>query len=117
MQVPGAGGNYPPHLIGWISSSRPLLLKENQPWATKVSAERSDARGFPDSCEEYRCEEYPCSDGDRISESQYQYFAIFDTIGALKSMFADRPDVVVAGNLFVYYREGDPGSGWLLTSW
>ena len=78
--------------------------------ATKVSAERSDARGFPDSCEEYRCEEYPCSDGDRISESQYQYFAIFDTIGALKSMFADRPDVVVAGNLFVYYREGDPGS-------
>ena len=79
--------------------------------ATKLTAEKKRSQdGFPDSCEEYRCEEYPCSDGDRISESQYQYFAIFDTIAALKTMFADRPDVVVAGNLFVYYREGDPGS-------
>ena len=78
--------------------------------ATDVKAERSAPHRLPDSCKEYRCDEYPCSDGDRISESQYQYFAIFDTIGALKSMFADRPDVVVAGNLFVYYREGDPGS-------
>ena len=77
---------------------------------TDVTAERSAPHRLPDSCKEYRCEEYPCTDGDRICESQYQYFAIFDTIGALKSMFADRPDVVVAGNLFVYYREGDPGS-------
>ena len=78
--------------------------------ATKVSAERSAPQTVRDSCEEYRCEEYPCTDGDRICESQYQYFAIFDTIAALKTMFVDRPDVVVAGNLFVYYREGDPGS-------
>ena len=78
--------------------------------ATDATAERSTLQTVRGSCEEYRCEEYPCTDGDRICESQYQYFAIFDTIGALKSMFADRPDVVVAGNLFVYYREGDPGS-------
>ena len=78
--------------------------------ATDVTAERSSPQTVQDSFDEYGCEEYPSSDGDRICESQYQYFAIFDTIGALKSMFADRPDVVVAGNLFVYYREGDPGS-------
>ena len=78
--------------------------------ANDLTAERSSPLTVPDSFDEHGCEEYPSSDGDRISESQYQYFAIFDTIGALKSMFADRPDVVVAGNLFVYYREGDPAS-------
>ncbi len=73
--------------------------------ATKVYDERTSARADVDTCVEY-----PSSDGDRISESQWQYFAIFDTIGALRTRFGDRPDVLVAGNLFVYYREGDPGS-------
>ena len=82
---------------------------------TEVTTARSAPHTVRDSCEEYRCEEYrceeyPCSDGGRISESQNQYLAIFDTFAALKTMFEDRPDVVVAGNLFVYYREGDPGS-------
>ena len=53
--------------------------------------------------------DYPCSDGEPLAESDQQYNAITDTVHALRVRYAHRPDVYVAGDMFVYYRRGDPG--------
>ena len=51
--------------------------------------------------------EYPSSDGEPMSENQWQYAAMTDTVSALANHFAHRPDVFVAGDLLVYYRMND----------
>ena len=51
--------------------------------------------------------EYPSSDGEPMSENQWQYVAMTDTVSALANHFIHRPDVFVAGDLLVYYRMND----------
>lgn len=52
--------------------------------------------------------DYPCSDGEPLAESDQQYNAITDTIHALRVRYADRRNVYVSGDMFVYYRMNDP---------
>lgn len=52
--------------------------------------------------------DYPCSDGEPLAESDQQYNAITDTVHALRVRYADRPNVYVSGDMFVYYRINDP---------
>ena len=51
--------------------------------------------------------EYPSSDGEPMSENQWQYVAMTDTVSSLANHFIHRPDVFVAGDLLVYYRMND----------
>ena len=52
--------------------------------------------------------EYPCSDGKPMSENDWQAAAILYLRGALSVRYAKCPKVYVAGNLFIYYEEGNP---------
>ena len=51
--------------------------------------------------------EYPSSDGEPMSENQWQYVAMTDTVSALANHFIHWPDVFIAGDLLVYYRMND----------
>ena len=51
---------------------------------------------------------YPDSDGEPMAESDSQLHPLIYAINALRAFFADRPDVYVAGNMFVYYEEDNP---------
>jgi len=50
---------------------------------------------------------YPEEDG-KVSESDKHYTQAMDLIQVLRGFFKSDPRVFVGGNLFVYYREGDP---------
>ncbi len=50
---------------------------------------------------------YPEEDG-KVSESDKHYTQAMDLIQVLRGFFKPDPRVFVGGNLFVYYREGDP---------
>ena len=52
--------------------------------------------------------EYPSSDGQPIAETDHQRTPLTYAVEALRHHFRDRADVYVSGNLFIYYREGDP---------
>ena len=52
--------------------------------------------------------EYPSSDGQPMAETDHQRTPLAYAVDALRHHFRDRPDVYVSGNLFIYYREGDP---------
>ena len=54
--------------------------------------------------------EYPSSDGQPMAESDLHRKEMVDLIEALTRRYRDAPDVYVAGNLFLYYRQGDPRS-------
>ncbi|MBI3361351.1 MAG: Uma2 family endonuclease [Chloroflexi bacterium] len=54
--------------------------------------------------------EYPDSDGEPMAESDFQRDVLMYAVAALSRFFADRPDVYVSGNMFVYYQQGDPES-------
>jgi Uma2 family endonuclease len=54
--------------------------------------------------------EYPYSDGQPMAESDVHRDEMVDLIEALKRRYRDAADVYVAGNLFLYYRQGDPRS-------
>ncbi|HVG07608.1 MAG TPA: Uma2 family endonuclease [Thermoanaerobaculia bacterium] len=51
---------------------------------------------------------YPESDGRPMGETQIHAQVLEDLRFALVRRYADVPDVYVWGNLFLYYREGDP---------
>lgn len=51
---------------------------------------------------------YPVSDGQPMAETQEHLDAMLYLIGALQTYFANRPDVCVGGNQFMYWVEGDP---------
>lgn len=53
--------------------------------------------------------EYPHSDS-RPLESDVHRDEMLDLINGLQDCFRDRRDVYVAGNLFLYYKKGDPRS-------
>jgi Uma2 family endonuclease len=46
----------------------------------------------------------------RIAESDRHHTAAGEIFFMLRDRYRDRPDVYVAGNLYIYYREGDPQS-------
>jgi Uma2 family endonuclease len=52
--------------------------------------------------------EYPESDGQPMAESDIHRREMIDLITGLEDHLRDRPDVYVAGNLFLYYQKGDP---------
>jgi len=54
--------------------------------------------------------EYPTSDGQPMAETTLHREVMSDTISALERRYADVPDVWVGGNLFLYYRQGDPSA-------
>ena len=53
---------------------------------------------------------YPDSDGLPMADNDRQRKAMTNLIHALETRYAGEPDVYVSGNLFLYYREGDPGA-------
>lgn len=54
--------------------------------------------------------EYPYSDGQPMAESDLHRDEMVDLIKALQRRYQANPDVYIAGNLFLYYRKGDPRS-------
>jgi len=52
---------------------------------------------------------YPESDGEPMAETDTHRKQMMYLLDALEDHFRDDPNVYVAGNLFVYYQEGDPG--------
>jgi Uma2 family endonuclease len=52
--------------------------------------------------------DYPSEDGQPVAESDFQLNPLIYAVEALKMHFQDRQDVYVAGNLFIYYEEGNP---------
>ena len=50
----------------------------------------------------------PSSDGKPMAETDHQRTPLTYAVEALRCHFQDRADVYVSGNLFIYYREGDP---------
>ena len=50
----------------------------------------------------------PAADRQPMAESDFQREPLMYAVEALTTFFADRPEVYVSGNMFVYYRQGDP---------
>jgi len=51
---------------------------------------------------------YPDSDGRPMAESDFQLTPLIYALDALKAYFQSHEDVYVAGNMFLYYEEGNP---------
>ncbi len=51
---------------------------------------------------------YPESDGKPMSETPKHYWVTVDFAIVLRDRHADRDDAYVGGNMFMYFREGDP---------
>jgi Uma2 family endonuclease len=51
--------------------------------------------------------EYPDSDGEPMAESDFQLIPLIYSITALRIYFQDRPDVYVAGDMLLYYEQGN----------
>ena len=52
--------------------------------------------------------DYPSSDGKPMAESDFQFTPLAYARDSLRLHFRDRSDVYVAGNLLIYYEEGNP---------
>ena len=59
---------------------------------------------------EVRLEEYPCSDGRVLMETDPHANSIVAMRNQLQWHFEARPDVYVAGSMAVYWRQGDPSA-------
>ena len=57
-----------------------------------------------------RLEEYPCSDGRVLMETDPHANSIVAMRNQLQWHFEARPDVCVAGSMAVYWRQGDPAA-------
>ena len=51
---------------------------------------------------------YPSSDGQPVAESDFQLHPLLYAVTTLCTHFQERADVYVAGNMFIYYEEGNP---------
>ncbi|MFO0849645.1 MAG: Uma2 family endonuclease [Gemmataceae bacterium] len=51
---------------------------------------------------------YPTSDGTPVAETETHMELLFAVRERLKAWYADRSDVYVGANMFVYYEEGNP---------
>jgi hypothetical protein len=54
--------------------------------------------------------EYPETDGNPMAETDTYRQEMTDTIETLAEFFRAEPDVYVAGNLLLYYEEGNPAA-------
>jgi Uma2 family endonuclease len=54
--------------------------------------------------------EYPETDGQPMAETDLHRDEMFDALGALKHRYRSDPMAYVAGNLLIYYEEGEPAS-------
>ena len=54
--------------------------------------------------------DYPCSDGQPMAESGFQLIPLLYAITALRTHFRDQDRIYVSGDMFVYFKEGDPRS-------
>ena len=52
--------------------------------------------------------DYPCSDGQPMGESEYQIEPLVYALTVLRTHFLDQAQVYVAGDMFLYFKEGDP---------
>ena len=52
--------------------------------------------------------DYPTSDGKPMAETQLHLNQMVDTIQTLDDHYAESPHVHIAGNLLLYYEEGNP---------
>jgi Uma2 family endonuclease len=52
--------------------------------------------------------DYPSSDGQPVAESDFQLQPLLYAVTTLRTHFQARADVYVAGNMFIYYEEGNP---------
>ena len=52
--------------------------------------------------------EYPSADGQPMGETPVHRDCIINAIGALQEFFAERADVYVGADMFLYYEEGNP---------
>jgi Uma2 family endonuclease len=52
--------------------------------------------------------EYPDSDGEPMAESDFQLIPLIYAITALRMYFQERLDVYVAGDMLLYYEQGNP---------
>ena len=55
----------------------------------------------------YDADGYPCGDGEPMAENEAQWNQMVYAGAALKAHYRDRPEVLVLGNVFINYREGD----------
>lgn len=53
-------------------------------------------------------DDYPASDGMPMAETEVHILATVHLLNVLRAYFRGRDDVYVIGDMFVYYREGDP---------
>ena len=51
--------------------------------------------------------DYPSSDGMPLAESDFQFDPLTYARNALRDYYRDRSDVYVAGNMLIYYEEGN----------
>ena len=51
---------------------------------------------------------YPDDDGVPLPDGEYQVPIFLEVVPTLRAHFADRPDVRVNGNTFIYYERGNP---------
>ena len=51
--------------------------------------------------------DYPDTDGLPMAESDFQLYPLLHAVMVLRLYFQERADVYVAGNLFIYYEEGN----------
>ena len=54
--------------------------------------------------------DYPSSDGKPVAESDHQFIPLTYAADRLRLHFRHRDDVYVAGNLLIYYEEGNPNA-------
>jgi Uma2 family endonuclease len=53
-------------------------------------------------------DEYPAADGQPMAETEIHLLAMLHLIGALRYFFRKQNDIYVIGNMFLYYRKGNP---------
>jgi Uma2 family endonuclease len=53
---------------------------------------------------------YPESDGEPMAETEFHLDETIYLIEALRERFRDKTDVYVCGDMFLYFKEGDPRS-------
>jgi len=51
---------------------------------------------------------YPESDGEPMAETPKHQQVMIDCMDTLRSHFREIPNVFIAGNMFLYYEEGNP---------
>ena len=51
---------------------------------------------------------YPYEDDEPLAESDFQFYPLTEMVHSLRVHYKDRPDVYVAGDMFVYYWMNDP---------